>query len=209
MTFAELRELSYRGATVLHEEAVYPVRREGISIHIRNTNHPEEEGTVIRRKIRPEEEVAITGIAGKKNFAAISIAKNCMNAQIGFCKKLLEAFDENKIVFEHMPSGIDTICVILPQEEFEQKETAIMNSLQRLLHPDKIEVDNDMALVTVVGKGMRSVSGIAAKFFTSLGDAGVNIKMIDMGSNEINCTIGVKNDDFETAIRALYNALVE
>ncbi|MDY3251309.1 MAG: aspartate kinase [Candidatus Choladocola sp.] len=209
MTFAELRELSYRGATVLHEEAVYPVRREGISIHIRNTNHPEEEGTVIRRKIRPEEEVAITGIAGKRNFAAISIAKNCMNAQIGFCKKLLEAFDENKIAFEHMPSGIDTICVILPQEEFEQKETAIMNSLQRLLHPDKIEVDNDMALVTVVGKGMRSVSGIAAKFFTSLGDANVNIKMIDMGSNEINCTIGVKNDDFETAIRALYNALVE
>lgn len=209
MTFSELRELSYRGATVLHEDAVYPVRREGISIHIRNTNCPEENGTLICRKIKPEDEVAITGIAGKKNFTAVSIAKNRMNAQIGFCKNLLEAFEENDITFEHMPSGIDTICVILPQEEFLQKEAAIMDSLQRLLKPDKIEIDPDMALVTVVGKGMRSVSGIAARFFTSLGEADVNIKMIDMGSNEINCTIGVSNDDFERAICALYGALVE
>lgn len=209
MTFEELRELAYRGATVLHEEAVYPVRREGISIHIRNTNAPEETGTVICSRIAPEEEVPITGIAGKKNFAAISIAKNRMNSQPGFCKKLLEAFEENDIVFEHMPSGIDTICVILPQEELAVKEAAIMESLSRLLSPDKIEIDRDMALVTVVGKGMRSVCGIAARFFTSLGDADVNIKMIDMGSNEINCTIGVKNDDFERSIQALYHALVE
>lgn len=209
MTYSELRELSYRGATVLHEEAVYPVRREGISIHIRNTNQPEGSGTIICRKIRPEDEVPITGIAGKKNFVAISIAKNRMNAQVGFCKKLLEAFDENHISFEHMPSGIDTISVILPREEYMDKQEAITGSLQRLLQPDKIEVDEDMALVTVVGKGMRSVCGIAARFFTSLGDAKVNIKMIDMGSNEVNCTIGVSNDDFETAIRALYYALVE
>ena len=209
MTFGELRELSYRGASVLHEEAVYPVRREGISIHIRNTNQPEERGTLICRKINPEDEVPITGIAGKKNFAAISIAKNCMNAQIGFCKKLLEAFEENDIAFEHMPSGIDTISVILPHEEYLMKENEIMGSLQRLLQPDKIEVDEDMALVTVVGKGMRSVSGIAARFFSSLGEANVNIKMIDMGSNEINCTIGVSNKDFERAIQALYGALVE
>lgn len=209
MTFEELRELSYRGATVLHEDAVYPVRREGISIHIRNTNRPQENGTLICRKLRPEEEVNITGIAGKRGFTAVSIAKNRMNAQTGFCKNLLEAFEENEITFEHMPSGIDTICVILPQEEFMRKKDAIMASLKRLLQPDKIEIDSDMALVTVVGKGMRSVSGIAARFFTSLGEAGVNIKMIDMGSNEINCTIGVSNDDFETAIRALYAALVE
>lgn len=209
MTFEELRELSYRGATVLHEDAVYPVRREGISIHIRNTNHCEESGTLICRKLRPEDEVAITGIAGKQNFTAVSIAKNRMNAQAGFGKKLLEAFEENEIAFEHMPSGIDTICVILPREAFEQKKEAIMESLRRLLQPDKIAIDEDMALVTVVGKGMRSECGIAARFFTSLGDAGVNIKMIDMGSNEINCTIGVSNADFETAIRALYQALVE
>ena len=209
MTYEELRELAYRGATVLHEEAVYPVRREGISIHIRNTNAPGETGTLIRSRISPEEEVPITGIAGKKNFAAISIAKNRMNSQPGFCKKLLEAFEENDIVFEHMPSGIDTICVILPKEELAAKEEAVMESLSRLLSPDKIEIDRDMALVTVVGKGMRSVSGIAARFFTSLGDANVNIKMIDMGSNEINCTIGVKNDDFEPSIQALYKALVE
>ena len=209
MTYAELRELSYRGATVLHEEAVYPVRREGISIHIRNTNHPEERGTVIRSRLSPEEETAITGIAGRKHFTAISIAKNRLNAQTGFARKLLEAFEENELAFEHMPSGIDTICVILPCAEYERKKDAIMDSLQRLLQPDKIKVDDDMALVTVVGRGMRSVSGIAARFFTALGDARVNIKMIDMGSNEINCTIGVSNRDFETAIRALYDALVE
>lgn len=209
MTYSELRELSYRGATVLHEEAVFPVRREGISIHIRNTNRPQESGTLICSSIRPEDEVPITGIAGKKNFTAVSIAKNRMNAQIGFCKRLLEAFDENDILFEHMPSGIDTISVILPAEEFNRKKADIMDSLQRLLAPDKITVDEDMALVTVVGKGMRSVSGIAARFFTSLGEARVNIKMIDMGSNEINCTIGVSNRDFDTAIRALYGALVE
>ncbi len=209
MTYAELRELSYRGATVLHEEAVFPVRREGISIRICNTNDPGGTGTLICREISPEDEEAITGIAGKKNFVAISIAKNRMNAQPGFCRKLLEAFEENEISFEHMPSGVDTISVILPETEYKKKQNAIMDSLSRLLQPDKISVDEDMALVTVVGKGMRSQSGIAARFFTALGMAGVNIKMIDMGSNEINCTIGVSNQDFERAIRALYDALVE
>ena len=130
-------------------------------------------------------------------------------SEIGFIKKLLEAFEENKISFEHLPSGIDTVSVILPRVEYEEKKDAIMASLRRLLDPDKIEVDTDLALVTVVGRGMRSVSGIAATFFTCLGMAHVNIKMIDMGSNEINCTIGVKNEDFEKAIRALYHALVE
>lgn len=149
----------------------------------------------------------ITGIAGKQNFVAVSIAKNRMNAQVGFCKNLLEAFEENDISFEHLPSGIDTISVILPKEAYEEKKEDIMQSLQRHLQPDRITVDTDLALVTVVGKGMRSVSGIAARFFTCLGEANVNIKMIDMGSNEINCTIGVKNDDFENAIRALYDAL--
>lgn len=207
MTFEELRELSYRGATVLHEEAVYPVRREGITIHIRNTNHPEDAGTRICSQLAPKEEVPITGIAGKQNFVAVSIAKNRMNAQVGFCKNLLEAFEENDISFEHLPSGIDTISVILPKEAYEDKKEDIMQSLQRHLQPDRITVDSDLALVTVVGKGMRSVSGIAARFFSCLGEANVNIKMIDMGSNEINCTIGVKNDDFENAIRALYDAL--
>ncbi len=209
MTYAELRELSYRGATVLHEDAVFPVRREGISIRICNTNDPGGTGTLICRETSPENEETITGIAGKKNFVAISIAKNRMNAQPGFCRKMLEAFEENAIAFEHMPSGIDTISVILSREEYNRKKEALMDSLRRLLQPDKITVDEDMALVTVVGKGMRSQSGIAARFFTALGMAGVNIKMIDMGSNEINCTIGVSNHDFETAIRALYDALVE
>ncbi len=209
MTYAELRELSYRGATVLHEDAVFPVRREGIFVPFCNTNDPGGRGTLIFRGASPGKEGTITGIAGKKNFVAISIAKNRMNAQPGFCRKMLEAFEENAIAFEHMPSGIDTISVILSREEYNRKKEALMDSLRRLLQPDKITVDEDMALVTVVGKGMRSQSGIAARFFTALGMAGVNIKMIDMGSNEINCTIGVSNQDFETAIRALYDALVE
>lgn len=209
MTFAELRELAYRGATVLHEDAVYPARREGISIQIRNTNYSKDSGTLICQKIRPEDEVPITGIAGKRDFVSISIAKNRMNAQVGFCKKLLEAFEKNNISCEHLPSGIDTISVILPRTEFEAKEEMLMDSIQQSLSPDKIQVDHDLALVTVVGKGMRSVSGIAATFFSSLGEANVNIKMIDMGSNEINCTIGIANADFERAIQALYNALVE
>ena len=186
---------------------MYPVRREGIPIHIRNTNEPDENGTLICRRIRPEEETPITGIAGRKDFVAISIAKHRMNAQVGFCKKLLEAFDENGISFEHMPSGIDTISVIMAKDEYVKKEDGIMESLRRRLNPDRITLDTDLALVTVVGKGMRSVSGIASRFFGALGDAGVNIKMIDMGSNEINCTIGVANEDFEKAIRALYDAL--
>ena len=209
MTFSELRELAYRGATVLHEDAVYPVRREGIPIHIRNTNEPNENGTLICRRVRREEETPITGIAGKKNFVAISIAKHRMNSQVGFCKKLLEAFEENGITFEHLPSGIDTISVIMSKDVYMKKEDDIMESLRRRLKPDKITLDDDLAMVTVVGKGMRSVSGIASRFFGALGDADVNIKMIDMGSNEINCTIGVSNADFEAAIRALYNALVQ
>lgn len=208
MTFSELRELAYRGATVLHEDAVFPARREGIPIHIRNTNDPEHNGTLICKEIRPEDEVPITGIAGKKEFVAISIAKNLKKSQIGFIKRLLEVFDDNNVTFEHLPSGIDTISVILPKAEYLEKKDAIMESLKTRVKPDKIELDDDLAMVTVVGKGMRSVSGIASRFFTSLGDADVNIKMIDMGSNEINCTIGVSNRDFEKAIRALYNALV-
>lgn len=209
MTFAELRELAYRGATVLHEDAVYPARREGISIQIRNTNRSKDSGTLICQKVRSEEEVPITGIAGKRDFVSISIAKNRMNAQVGFCKRLLEAFEQNDISCEHLPSGIDTISVILPREEFQKKEEKLMDSIKNSLCPDKIEIDHDLALVTVVGKGMRSVSGIAAKFFSSLGEADINIKMIDMGSNEINCTIGIANADFERAIQALYHALVE
>ncbi|MGN0355834.1 MAG: aspartate kinase [Muricoprocola sp.] len=207
MTFSELRELAYRGATVLHEDAVFPARREGIPIHIRNTNDPEHNGTLICSEIRPEDESPITGIAGKKDFVAISIAKNLKKSQIGFIKRLLEVFDDNNVTFEHLPSGIDTISIIIPKAEYLEKKDAIMESLKTRVRPDKIELDEDLAMVTVVGKGMRSVSGIASRFFSALGAANVNIKMIDMGSNEINCTVGVSNRDFEKAIRALYYAL--
>ncbi len=209
LTYAELRELAYRGASVLHEDAVYPVRREGIPIHILNTRKPDENGTLICEHLSAEQEDEITGIAGKKGYVAVSIAKNRMNAEAGFSRKLLEAFEENDISFEHLPSGIDTVSVILPKTEFETKEREILESLSRLLKPDKIEIDRDIALVTMVGKGMRSVSGIAARFFTALGEEHINIKMIDMGSNEINCTIGVRNEDFEPAVRALYHAFAD
>lgn len=208
MTFAELRELSYRGATVLHEDAVYPARREGISIHIKNTNKPEDFGTLIKKEIDPKLIMPITGIAGKRNFVAISIAKSGMTNRTAYHRKLLDIIDKFKISSEHMPSGIDTLGIIIPSDQYEKNKDEILLEIQESIMPDSIQIDEDMAMVTVVGKGMRAVSGIAANFFTALGKAHVNIKLIDMGSNEMNCAIGVSNKDFEGAIRALYDALV-
>ena len=209
MTFAELRELSYRGASVLHEDAVYPARREGIPIHIRNTNDPNGSGTLICQDVDPKDIGPITGIAGKRNFVAINFAKNNMNSQAKYYKRLLDVLDRFNINSEHMPSGIDTISIILPRAEYLFQKDALLLAIDDALHPDSISIDDDMAMVTVVGKGMRSVSGIATKFFSALGDADVNIKMIDMGSNEMNCSIGISNADFEKAIKALYNRLAK
>ena len=208
ITYRELRELSYMGASVLHEDAVFPVRKEGIPINIRNTNAPEDPGTMIVESTCRIPEYTITGIAGKRGFVSVNIEKDMMNAEIGFGRKVLQAFEENGISFEHVPSGIDTMTVFVHQDEFQEKEQNVMADIHRLAQPDSIELESDLSLIAVVGRGMKSTRGTAGRIFAALAHAKVNVKMIDQGSSELNIIIGVKNTDFETAIRAIYDIFV-
>jgi aspartate kinase len=208
ITYRELRELSYMGASVLHEDAIFPVRREGIPINIRNTNNPEDSGTWIVESTCQKSEFTITGIAGKKGFCAVNIDKDLMNSEIGFGRKVLQAFEDNGISFEHVPSGIDTMTVFVNQDEFMHHEQQIVSEIHRLAQPDTIDIESDLALIAVVGRGMRSTQGTAGRIFSALAHARVNVKMIDQGSSELNIIIGVKNEDFETAIKAVYDIFV-
>ncbi len=208
VTYRELRELSYMGASVLHEDAVFPVRKAGIPINIRNTNDPDAPGTLIVDTTCQEPEFTITGIAGKKGFVAVNIEKDMMNSEVGFCRKALQAFEENGISIEHMPSGIDTMTVFVHQAEFEGKEQQVISAIRRLAHPDIIDLENNLALIAVVGRGMKSTRGTAGRIFSALAHANVNVRMIDQGSSELNIIIGVSNEDFETAIRAIYDIFV-
>lgn len=208
ITYRELRELSYMGASVLHEEAIFPVRSEGIPINIRNTNRPQDKGTVIVESTCYKPAYTITGIAGRKGFASINIEKDMMNSEIGFGRKVLQVFEDNGLSFEHMPSGIDTLTVYVHQSEFEEKEQNIISGLHRAVAPDAIDLEADLALIAVVGRGMRRNRGTAGRIFSALAHNHVNVKMIDQGSSELNIIIGVENRDFETAIRAIYDIFV-
>lgn len=209
ITYRELRELSYMGASVLHEDAVFPVRRAGIPINIRNTNEPDDAGTWIVESTCQQSKYTITGIAGKKGFVSVSIDKDMMNSEVGFGRKVLSAFEENDISFEHMPSGIDTMTIFVHQPEFEGKEQAVISAIHRLAKPDSIELEGDLALIAVVGRGMKATRGTAGRIFSALAHANINVKMIDQGSSELNIIIGVSNADFENAIRAIYDIFVE
>ncbi len=209
ITYKELRELSYMGATVLHEDAIFPVRREGIPINIKNTNAPQDAGTWIVESTCQKSKYVITGIAGKKGFCSVNIEKDMMNAEIGFGRKVLQAFEDYGISFEHVPSGIDTMTVFVHQDEFMDKEQKVVSAIHRLADPDNIDIEADLALIAVVGRGMKSTRGTAGRIFSALAHANVNVRMIDQGSSELNIIIGVSNDDFENAIRAIYNIFVE
>lgn len=208
ITYRELRELSYMGATVLHEDAIFPVRKEGIPINIRNTNHPEDKGTFIVESTCRKPKYTITGIAGKKGFCSINIEKSMMNSEIGFGRKVLQVFEDQGISFEHIPSGIDTLTVYVHQDEFEEKEQQVIAGIHRAVSPDFVEMESDLALIAVVGRGMKSTRGTAGRIFSALAHANVNVKMIDQGSSELNIIIGVENRDFETAIKAIYDIFV-
>ena len=208
ITYKELRELSYMGFNVLHEDAIFPVRREGIPINIRNTNAPEDNGTWIVESTCQKSKYVITGIAGKKGFCAVNIDKDMMNSEIGFGRKVLQAFEENGISFEHVPSGIDTMTVFVHQDEFMHKEQQVVSGIHRLAEPDRIDIEADLALIAVVGRGMKSTRGTAGRIFSALAHSNVNVKMIDQGSSELNIIIGVANSDFETAIKAIYDIFV-
>lgn len=210
ITYRELRELSYMGATVLHEDAVFPVKKSGIPIQIKNTNRPEDKGTIILSDFdSPKYPKAITGIAGKKDFTVIAIEKMLMNEEKGFLRKLLSIVEEMDISVEHIPSGIDSVSLIISDDELENKLTQIVEKIKVKLNPDSVEVYPDMALMAVVGKGMIRTRGISAKIFTALKDNLINVRMISQGSSEINIIIGIKNEDFEKAVNAVYFAFEE
>ena len=206
ITYKELRELSYMGATVLHEDAIFPVRQAGIAINIKNTNRPEDKGTLIVGEDKKVACNAITGIAGKKDFTVISIEKAMMNTELGFCRKVLGILEMNGISFENMPCGIDTVCVVISDSELKNKKEKLVEEINRTCNPDSIKVHPNMALIATVGKGMAQNKGVAAKVCTALADAGINIRMIDQGSSEMNILIGTENDNFENAIKSIYNA---
>ena len=208
ITYRELRELSYMGASVLHEDAIFPVRKEGIPINIRNTNAPEDKGTLIVEDTCRKPRFVITGVAGKKDFASITVEKAMMNSEVGFCKKVLEVFEENDISIEHMPSGIDTMTIFVHQDEFEEKEQKVIAGSHRAVEPDFLELESDLALIAVVGRGMRATRGTSGRIFSALAHANVNVKMIDQGSSELNIIIGVRNHDFSVAINAIYDIFV-
>ena len=208
ITYRELRELSYMGASVLHEDAIFPVRSKGIPINIKNTNRPQDEGTWIVESTAKKSDYTITGIAGKKGFCACLITKGLMNSEIGFGRKVLQSFEDNGISFEHMPSGIDTMTVVVHEDEFLDKEQQVVSEIHRFAHPDSIEIESDLALSAVVGRGMKSMRGTAGRIFSALAHRNVNVRMIDQGSSELNIIIGVANQDFETAIEAIYDIFV-
>ena len=208
ITYKELRELSYMGAGVLHEDAIFPVRQQGIPTNIRNTNAPEDAGTWIVGSTCQKSKYVITGIAGKRGFCSVNIEKDMMNSEIGFGRKVLQAFEENGISFEHVPSGIDTMTVFVHQDEFMHKEQKVVAGIHRLAQPDSIEIESDLALIAVVGRGMKSTRGTAGRIFSALTHANVNVRMIDQGSSEQNIIIGVANADFEAAIKAVYDIFV-
>ena len=208
ITYKELRELSYMGASVLHEDAIFPVRKEGIPINIRNTNKPEDKGTLIVESTCRKPHYTITGIAGKKGFCAINIEKAMMNAEVGFGRKVLQVFEKYGISFEHMPSGIDTMTIMVHQDEFVEYEQSVIAGIHRAVEPDSVELESDLALIAVVGRGMKATRGTAGRIFSALAHARINVKMIDQGSSELNIIIGVRNDDFESAIRAIYDIFI-
>ena len=210
ITYTELRELSYMGASVLHEDAVFPVRKAGIPVNIRNTNSPSDAGTLISASVPHDvKRNPVTGIAGRKGFTSIRVEKSQMNGQTGFGARLLYIFARSGVPFEHCPTGIDTISVVVSSSAFDAKREEILREIKNELAPDFITIEKNLAVIAVVGEGMISAKGTAAKVFTALADAGVNIRMIDQGSDELNIIIGVDDSDYEKSIRALYSTMIQ
>ncbi len=207
ITYKELRELSYMGATVLHEECIFPIKDVGISINIRNTNRPQDEGTFIVSDDKSITNIGhITGIAGRRNFTAISIQKTLMNAEHGYCRKLLSILETNGISFECMPAGIDSVTLVIADSEIEDKLDTVLEEIEKQCSPDSMEVLNNMALVATVGNGMSKYIGISARIFTALAKANINVRMINQGSSEINVIVGIDNDNFDATVKAIYSA---
>lgn len=209
ITYRELRELSYMGATVLHEDSIFPVRTAGIPINIKNTNDPSAPGTMIVADAGDAiSKHTITGIAGKKGFSAITVEKDMMNSELGFGRKLLKVLEDHNVSFEHLPSGIDTMTVIVNQSSIEGNEEKLLYDINKICKPDKVEIEHNLALVAIVGRGMRRTRGTAGRVFSALAHARINVKMIDQGSSELNIIVGVSEADFAEAMRCIYDMFV-
>ena len=213
ISYKELRELSYMGASVLHEDAIYPARMANVPINIRNTNQPEDSGTYITAEVSEEYEKQqnriITGIAGNRDFTVVAIYKNMMSSERGFVRKILDILDDFNINFEHIPSGIDTVSVVMANKSINGRLDEVLEEFRTRLRPDSIDVLENMALIATVGHGMAYRQGVSARLFEALAGAGVNVRMIEQGSSEMNIIVGVENKDFEKAIRAIYAAFME
>jgi aspartate kinase len=209
VTYSELRELSYMGATVLHEDSIFPVRRAQIPINVRNTNSPEDEGTMVIPDAflkYYKREGVLTGVAGRKGFTVITVYKDNMHNEVGFGYRMLRVLDRYNISFEHIPSGIDTMSLVISDSKLKEHLEQVLREIQRDCEPQSIEVYSNMALVATVGKGMIRSLGVAARLFGALYEAGVNVRMIDQGSSEMNIIVGIENDDLDTAVKAIYRA---
>ncbi len=204
VTYQELRELSYMGATVLHEDSIFPVRKSGIPIAVKNTNRPQDRGTLIVADANDPGNIGITGVAGRKGFSIFNIEKDKMNNELGFGRRVLSVFEKHGISFEHLPTGIDTMSVVVQRAQLDGLEAQVCQGIRELCQPDTLEVQHDLALIATVGRGMIRQVGMAGRLFTALGRAGVNVRMIDQGSSEINIIVGIEQSDFEVALRAVY-----
>lgn len=209
ITYRELRELSYMGASVMHEDAIFPVKKAGIPINIRNTNSPDDAGTWIVENTARRSKYTITGIAGRKNFCSIMIAKDLMHSQPDFYRKVVQCFEENNIPLEHLPSGIDTMTVIVQESKFIEHEQEVLSRISKIVEPESLEIESGISLIAVVGRSMKSQTGTAAKIFRALADSRINVRMIDQGASELNIIVGVLNEDFERAIRSIYHIFVD
>ena len=212
ITYRELRELSYMGASVLHEDAIFPVRYAGIPINIRNTNDPSAPGTmIVSGTSEYDSKLVITGIAGKRGFSVINIEKDMMNSEIGFGRRVLDVLEDNDISFEHLPSGVDTMSVIVSSASIkgEAKRERILTSINKRVHPDSVVIEDGLALLAVVGRGMVKAKGTAARVFAAISAADINIRMIDQGSSELNIIVGVEEHDLEKALNAIYREFVK
>ena len=207
LSYRELRELAYMGAEVLHPESIFPVRSVGIPINIKNTFNPSHPGTmIVSEKNLPKNKKVITGIAGKKGFTIINVEKDMMNSEIGFGRKVLSVLEFEGISFEHVPSGIDTLSVVIRDEYIAGKMQKVLASLQESINADNIEIHSGLSLIATVGHNMASRLGTAATLFSALADNNINIRMIDQGSSELNIIVGVDTFDYEKAINSIYNA---
>jgi aspartate kinase len=209
ITYKELRELSYMGATVLHEDAIFPVRYSKIPINIRNTNKPEDKGTFIVPATDDVTECVITGVAGRTGFSTITIEKDTMNAELGFGRRVLQVLEENNISYEHFPSGIDTMTVVVASSALANKRPDVLAGICKNVNPENIYVEENLALIAVVGRGMVKAKGTAARIFTALANANINIRMIDQGSSELNIIVGIDANDYANAINAVYQEFVK